>query len=42
VKEGDEEKPLHVPCREEHEHNRHCHIYSFHDLRRAFATMNAD
>lgn len=33
-----------LPCkvRGEHEHNRHCHVYSFHDLRRAFATMNAD
>jgi integrase len=31
-----------LPCREAHEHNRHCHVYGFHDLRRAFATMNAD
>jgi integrase len=37
-----EERPLHLPCRENHEHNRHCHVYGFHDLRRAFATMNAD
>jgi integrase len=33
---------LHLACREKHEHNRHCHVYGFHDLRRAFATMNAD
>ena len=31
-----------LTCREAHEHNRHCHVYGFHDLRRAFATMNAD
>jgi integrase len=31
-----------LPCPERHEHTRHCHAYSFHDLRRAFATMNAD
>jgi integrase len=33
-----------LPCRrrEEHEHGEHCHLYGFHDLRRAFATMNAD
>jgi integrase len=35
---------VHLPCRTrgEHQHNRHCHLYGFHDLRRAFATMNAD
>jgi integrase len=35
---------IHLPCRTrgQHEHNRHCHLYGFHDLRRAFATMNAD
>ena len=37
-----EKAEVHLPCREEHEHNRHCHVYAFHDLRRAFATMNAD
>jgi integrase len=33
-----------LPCRTRggHEHNRHCYLYGFHDLRRAFATMNAD
>jgi integrase len=31
-----------LPCREEHQHGRYCHLYGFHDLRRAFATMNAD
>ncbi|HEY7423253.1 MAG TPA: site-specific integrase [Gemmataceae bacterium] len=33
-----------LPCktRGDHEHNRHCYVYAFHDLRRAFATMNAD
>jgi integrase len=33
---------IHVPCREEHKHTPACHVYGFHDLRRAFATMNAD
>jgi integrase len=31
-----------LPCEEAHQHTRYCHVYGFHDLRRAFATMNAD
>lgn len=33
---------VHLPCRGDHEHTPYCHVYGFHDLRRAFATMNAD
>lgn len=33
---------IHVPCHREHKHTRYCYLYGFHDLRRAFATMNAD
>jgi integrase len=33
---------IHLPCAENHGHTRYCHVYGFHDLRRAFATMNAD
>jgi integrase len=33
---------VHLPCSGKHRHSRFCHVYGFHDLRRAFATMNAD
>lgn len=33
---------IHLECREDHEHTSRCHVYGFHDFRRAFATMNAD
>ncbi len=31
-----------LPCSKEHKHTRYWHVYGCHDLRRAFATMNAD
>ena len=30
-----------LPCRAKHDHTRFCHVYGFHDFRRAFATQNA-
>jgi len=32
---------IHLACDADHEHTPACHLYGFHDLRRAFATMNA-
>ena len=31
-----------LECHEEHDHTDSCHFYGFHDLRRAFATENAE
>ena len=33
---------IHLDCRDDHEHTAACHLYGFHDLRRAFATVNAE
>ena len=33
---------IHLDCHEKHEHTPACHVYGFHDLRRAFATVNAE
>ncbi len=32
---------IHLPCIGDHEHTPACHVYGFHDFRRAFATQNA-
>jgi integrase len=37
-----EEAKIHLVCPDHHQHTRYCHVYGFHDFRRAFATMNAD
>jgi integrase len=31
---------IHLPCTGEHEHTGRCHVYGFHDFRRAHATYN--
>jgi integrase len=33
---------IHLSCPDDHEHTDACHLYGFHDLRRAFATANAE
>ena len=35
------EAGIKLTCREKHTHTEACHVYGFHDLRRAFATVNA-
>lgn len=35
------EAGIHLVCRDNHEHTPSCHVYGFHDFRRAFATANA-
>jgi integrase len=37
-----QEAGIHLPCDRQHRHTTACHVYGFHDLRRAFATLNAD
>ncbi len=37
-----EKAGIRLHCDGKHTHTHHCHVYGFHDLRRAFATMNAD
>lgn len=32
---------IHLHCPEQHKHTPSCHVYTFHDFRRAFATANA-
>ncbi|MCP4785589.1 MAG: hypothetical protein GY903_29540 [Fuerstiella sp.] len=36
---GDNRQQL--PCEERHKHTEACHVYGFHDFKRAFATYNA-
>lgn len=33
---------IYLLCSEDHKHTRCCHVYGFHDLRRAYATVNAE
>jgi integrase len=35
------EAGIHLHCPEQHKHTASCHVYTFHDFRRAFATVNA-
>ncbi len=35
------ERVIDLPCHEQHTHTAACHLYGFHDLRRAFASENA-
>lgn len=35
------EAGIKVHCPERHQHTPSCHVYTFHDFRRAFATVNA-
>jgi len=35
------EAGIHLICPGEHKHTKACHVYGFHDFRRAFATVNA-
>ena len=35
------EAGIHLACREKHDYTPSCHVYGFHDFRRAFATVNA-